>query len=64
MFHDDITLDNLSRPQLISMCKYIGVNAFGMDNILKHQIRAKLERVRVDDMVRSGPLDDLMKGRR
>lgn len=53
LFHDDITLDNLSRPQLVSMCKYIGVNAFGTDNILKHQIRSKLERVRVDDMVRS-----------
>lgn len=53
MFHDDITLDNLSRPQLVSMCKYIGVNAFGTDNILKHQIRSKLERVRVDDMVRT-----------
>lgn len=51
LFHDDITLDNLSRPQLVSMCKYIGVNAFGTDNILKHQIRSKLERVRVDDMV-------------
>lgn len=51
LFHDDITLDNLSRPQLVSMCKYIGVNAFGTDNILKHQIRSKLERVRVDDMM-------------
>jgi LETM1 and EF-hand domain-containing protein 1 len=51
LFHDDITLDNLSRPQLVSMCKYININAFGTDNFLKHQIRSKLERVRVDDMV-------------
>jgi LETM1 and EF-hand domain-containing protein 1 len=41
----------LSRPQLVSMCKYININAFGTDNFLKHQIRNKLERVRVDDMV-------------
>ncbi|RXK36497.1 MRS7 family protein [Tremella mesenterica] len=51
LFHDDITLDNLSRPQLVSMCKYIGINAFGTDNLLKHQIRNRLEKVRVDDMM-------------
>ena len=51
LFHDDITLDNLSRPQLVSMCKYIGINSFGTDNFLKHQIMTRLEKVRVDDMV-------------
>ncbi|WWD09568.1 hypothetical protein V865_007696 [Kwoniella europaea PYCC6329] len=51
LFHDDITLDNLSRPQLVSMCRYMNINAFGTDNFLKHQIRSKLEKVRVDDMM-------------
>lgn len=51
LFHDDITLDNLSRSQLVSMCRYMNINAFGTDNFLKHQIRNKLEKVRVDDMV-------------
>ncbi|WVN85365.1 uncharacterized protein L203_100510 [Cryptococcus depauperatus CBS 7841] len=51
LFHDDITLDNLSRPQLVSMCKYMNINAFGTDNFLKHQIRSKLEQVRIDDMM-------------
>ncbi|WVR06029.1 hypothetical protein IAU60_003057 [Kwoniella sp. DSM 27419] len=51
LFHDDITLDNLSRPQLVSMCRYMNINAFGTDNFLKHQIRNKLEKVRVDDMM-------------
>ena len=52
LFQDDITLDNLSRPQLVSMCRYMNINAFGTDNFLKHQIRARLEKIRVDDMVR------------
>ncbi|WWC86410.1 uncharacterized protein L201_001286 [Kwoniella dendrophila CBS 6074] len=51
LFHDDLTLDNLSRPQLVSMCRYMNINAFGTDNFLKHQIRSKLEKVRVDDMM-------------
>jgi LETM1 and EF-hand domain-containing protein 1 len=51
LFQDDITLDNLSRPQLVSMCRYMNINAFGTDNFLKHQIRARLEKIRVDDMV-------------
>lgn len=29
----------------------MNINAFGTDNFLKHQIRNKLEKVRVDDMV-------------
>ncbi|KAJ9111709.1 hypothetical protein QFC19_001069 [Naganishia cerealis] len=51
LFQDDITLDNLSRPQLVSMCRYMNINAFGTDNFLKHQIRARLEKIRVDDMM-------------
>jgi LETM1 and EF-hand domain-containing protein 1 len=51
LFNDDVTLDNLSRPQLVSMCRYMNINAFGTDNFLKHQIRARLEKIRVDDMV-------------
>lgn len=51
LFQDEFTLDNLSRPQLVSMCRYMNINAFGTDNFLKHQIRARLEKIRVDDMV-------------
>ncbi|WWD17734.1 hypothetical protein CI109_102175 [Kwoniella shandongensis] len=51
LFHDDITLDNLSRPQLVSMSRYMNINAFGTDNFLKHQIRNRLEKIRVDDMM-------------
>jgi LETM1 and EF-hand domain-containing protein 1 len=30
-FPDELTLGNLSRPQLVSMAKYMSLNAFGTD---------------------------------
>ncbi|TFK46435.1 LETM1-domain-containing protein [Heliocybe sulcata] len=49
LFDDDLTLDNLSRPQLVSMCRYMGVNAFGTDNFLRGAIRGRLLQLRRDD---------------
>ncbi|RDX52670.1 LETM1-domain-containing protein [Lentinus brumalis] len=49
LFDDDLTLDNLSRPQLVSMCRYMGINAFGTDNFLRGNIRARLLQLRRDD---------------
>ncbi|KAJ7273621.1 LETM1-like protein-domain-containing protein [Mycena haematopus] len=49
LFDDDLTLDNLSRPQLVSMCRYMGLNAFGTDNFLRGQIRSRLLTLRRDD---------------
>ncbi|KAG8745569.1 hypothetical protein FRC10_007747 [Ceratobasidium sp. 414] len=51
LFDTDLTLDNLSRPQLVSICRYMGVNAFGTDNFLRHQIRSRLVEIRRDDAV-------------
>ncbi|KAG9123137.1 hypothetical protein FRC07_000191 [Ceratobasidium sp. 392] len=51
LFDTDLTLDNLSRPQLVSICRYMGVNAFGTDNFLRHQIRSRLIEIRRDDAV-------------
>ncbi|CAO1624596.1 unnamed protein product [Parajaminaea phylloscopi] len=51
LFDDDLTLDNLTRPQLVSMCRYMQINAFGTDNYLRYQIRTKLNRIRRDDIV-------------
>lgn len=51
LFEDDVTLDNLTRPQLVSMCRYMQINAFGTDNYLRYQIRSKLNRIRRDDLV-------------
>ena len=49
LFDDDLTLDNLSRPQLTSMCRYMGLNAFGTDNFLRGAIRSRLLQLRRDD---------------
>ena len=51
LFEDDLTLDNLTRPQLVSVCRYMQINAFGTDNYLRYQIRHKLSRIRQDDIV-------------
>lgn len=51
LFDDDLTLDNLSRPQLVSMCRYMGINAFGTDNFLRSTIRGRLTTIRRDDQL-------------
>ncbi|KAJ7219194.1 LETM1-like protein-domain-containing protein [Mycena pura] len=60
LFDDDLTLDNLSRPQLVSMSRYMGLNAFGTDNFLRGQIRSRLLDLRRDDQaIDSEGVDDL-----
>ncbi|KAF9264827.1 LETM1-domain-containing protein [Marasmius fiardii PR-910] len=49
LFDDDLTLDNLSRPQLVSLCRYMDLNAFGTDNFLRGAIRSRLLNLRRDD---------------
>ncbi|KZT11621.1 LETM1-domain-containing protein [Laetiporus sulphureus 93-53] len=51
LFDDDLTLDNLSRPQLVSLCRYMGINAFGTDNFLRGTIRTRLLELRRDDQL-------------
>lgn len=51
LFDDDLTLDNLSRPQLVSLSRYMNVNAFGTDNFLRATIRTRMKRLREDDRV-------------
>lgn len=51
LFDDDLTLDNLTRPQLVSICRYMQMSAFGTDNYLRFQVRHALTRIRHDDMV-------------
>ncbi|KAI5476504.1 MRS7 family protein [Pseudohyphozyma bogoriensis] len=51
LFEDDLTLDNLSRPQLVSMCRYMNINAFGTDNFLRYTIRSRMKQLETDDKV-------------
>lgn len=46
-----MTLDNLSRPQLVSMCRYMNINSFGTDNFLRYQIRSRMRQIKADDKV-------------
>ncbi|KAM0485238.1 hypothetical protein ACHAPX_001222 [Trichoderma viride] len=49
VFRDDMTLDNLSRPQLVSMCRYMNLNTFGTDAMLRYQIRHRMRQIKRDD---------------
>jgi LETM1 and EF-hand domain-containing protein 1, mitochondrial len=49
MFKDDLTLDNLSRPQLVGICRYMNLNAIGPDTLLRYQIRHRMRQLKRDD---------------
>ncbi|ESZ99010.1 hypothetical protein SBOR_0668 [Sclerotinia borealis F-4128] len=49
IFKDDMTLDNLSRPQLVGMCRYMNLNTFGTDTMLRYQIRHRMRQIKRDD---------------
>ena len=49
IFKDDLTLDNLSRPQLVGMTRYMNLNAFGTDMLLRYSIRHRMRQIKRDD---------------
>lgn len=49
IFKDDLTLDNLSRPQLVGICKYMNLNTFGTDAMLRYNIRHRMRQIKRDD---------------
>ncbi|OEL31940.1 LETM1 and EF-hand domain-containing protein 1, mitochondrial [Dichanthelium oligosanthes] len=49
LFNDELTLDNMSRPRLVNMCKYMGIQPFGTDNYLRFMLRKKLQDIKNDD---------------
>lgn len=49
VFKDDLTLDNLSRPQLVGICRYMNMSSFGTDNFLRYQIRLRMRQIKRDD---------------
>lgn len=48
-FEDELTLDNLSRPQLVSICRYMNIHSFGTDNMLKFHILNRMRQLKNDD---------------
>lgn len=49
IFKDDLTLDNLSRPQLVGMCRYLNLSSFGTDGMLRYNIRHRMRQIKRDD---------------
>ena len=49
LFRDELTLDTMSRPLLVSMCRLMGMNTYGGDGLLRYQLRSKIRELRNDD---------------
>ncbi|XVF37513.1 hypothetical protein REPUB_Repub20aG0015200 [Reevesia pubescens] len=49
LFNDELTLDNISRPRLVNMCKYMGISPFGTDAYLRYMLRKRLQQIKNDD---------------
>ncbi|XP_022761452.1 mitochondrial proton/calcium exchanger protein-like isoform X4 [Durio zibethinus] len=49
LFNDELTLDNISRPRLVNMCKYMGISPFGTDAYLRYMLRKRLRWIKKDD---------------
>lgn len=51
LFEDEITLDSLTRPQLVALCRLLEMQPFGTNNFLRFQLRMKLRSLAADDKV-------------
>lgn len=49
LFEDELTLDNLTRPQLVALCKLLELHTMGTNNFLRFQLTMKLRSVHADD---------------
>ena len=49
LFKDELTLSNIDTPQLVSMCRYMGLQPYGADAFLRFQLRNKLRVIKEDD---------------
>uniref|UniRef100_A0AAY4DY15 Letm1 RBD domain-containing protein n=1 Tax=Denticeps clupeoides TaxID=299321 RepID=A0AAY4DY15_9TELE len=49
LFEDELTLDNLTRPQLVAVCRLLELQSIGTNNFLRFQLIMKLRAIRADD---------------
>ncbi|XP_068132295.1 mitochondrial proton/calcium exchanger protein isoform X2 [Hyperolius riggenbachi] len=49
LFEDELTLDNMSRPHLVALCKLLELQSIGTNNFLRFQLTMKLRSVKADD---------------
>ncbi|KAL8170844.1 hypothetical protein V2J09_022648 [Rumex salicifolius] len=60
LFNDELTLDNISRPRLVNMCKYMGITPYGTDNYLRYMLRRRLQEIKEDDkMIKAEGVESL-----
>lgn len=52
LFEDELTLDNLTRPQLVALCKLLELQSIGTNNFLRFQLTMRLRSIKADDKVR------------
>jgi hypothetical protein len=46
LFNDELTLDNLDRVQLVSMCQLLSIPPFGTDGFLRNRLRSQLDGIK------------------
>ena len=62
LFKSDITLDNMNRKHLVSMCNHLSIPTFGSAEILRYQLRSKIKDIVEDDrMILWEGIDSLEK---
>ncbi|CAL7946340.1 unnamed protein product [Xylocopa violacea] len=49
LFEDEITLDSLTRPQLVALCRVLDVQTLGTSNFLRFLLRMRLRSLTADD---------------
>ncbi|CAI9773904.1 unnamed protein product [Fraxinus pennsylvanica] len=60
LFNDELTLDNVSRPRLVNMCKYMGIRPYGTDAYLRYMLRNRLRKIKEDDkMIQAEGIESL-----
>lgn len=53
LFEDELTLDNLTRPQLVALCRLLELQSIGTNNFLRFQLTMRLRSIKADDKVGS-----------
>ncbi|KAK1346112.1 hypothetical protein QTO34_008581 [Cnephaeus nilssonii] len=60
LFEDELTLDNLTRPQLVALCKLLELQSMGTNNFLRFQLTMRLRSIKADDKSDSAPSIDFL----
>jgi LETM1 and EF-hand domain-containing protein 1 len=60
LFENKLTLDNLDRPQLVGLCKLLGISTIGPDYYLRFTLHLKLRNLEADDkLIEDEGIDNL-----